>query len=169
MAGALGGRRGGGVGPVVDDAFHDDGGGEFLHAGQGGEVVVPQGLVGLEAGGGDAQEVVGVAEEPFRVADLRDGGQALLEVGDGGGVFTVHGDMEGALEAQADGGGVDEGRVAADHPGAFQFAQPPVAGGDAEPGALGEFGDGEPPLLLKLGKYLPVYRVHYKDYCAIPR
>ena len=62
VAGPLGRRRGGGVGPVVDDTFHDDGGGEFLHAGQGGEFVVPQGLVGLEAGGGDAEEVVGVAE-----------------------------------------------------------------------------------------------------------
>ena len=79
------------------------------------------------------------------MADLRDGGQALLEVGDGGGVFTVHGDLDEDLEAQADRGGVDDGPVTADHPGAFQFAQPPVAGGDAEPGALGEFGDVEPP------------------------
>lgn len=50
---------GGGAGPVVGDGFHDDGGGEFLHAGQGGEFVIPQDLVGLEVGGGDAEEVVG--------------------------------------------------------------------------------------------------------------
>jgi hypothetical protein len=53
----------------LEDAFHDDGGGEPPHAGQGGELLVAEGLVGGDVGGGDAEEVVGVAEEPLGVAD----------------------------------------------------------------------------------------------------
>jgi hypothetical protein len=53
---ALGLRaRGGrckGVGALLDDAFHDDGGGEPTHAGQGGQLLVAQGLVGGDVGGG---------------------------------------------------------------------------------------------------------------------
>jgi hypothetical protein len=45
-------------------------------------LVVAEGLVGGDVGGGDPEEVVGIAEESFGVADLRDLGQAALEVGD---------------------------------------------------------------------------------------
>jgi hypothetical protein len=51
-------------------------------------VLVAEGLVGGDVGGGDAEQVVGVAEEPFGVADLGDLGQAAFEVGDRGGVLT---------------------------------------------------------------------------------
>jgi hypothetical protein len=52
--------------------------------------------------------------------------------------------------------GVETGPVAADRAGAFEGAQSAVAGGDAEAYPLGEFGDGEAPLLLQLSKDLPV-------------
>jgi hypothetical protein len=37
---------------------------------------------------------------------------------------------------------------------------------DAERDPLGEFGDGEAPGRLKLGKYLPVSRIHEQYYCS---
>jgi hypothetical protein len=40
----------------------------FCTPGRVASLLIPQGLVGLEAGGGDAEEVVGVAEQPFRAA-----------------------------------------------------------------------------------------------------
>jgi hypothetical protein len=46
--------------------------------------------------------------------------------------------------------------VTADRPGAFEGAQAAVAGGDAEADPLGEVGDGEAPVLLQLGKDLPI-------------
>jgi hypothetical protein len=125
------------VGPLLHDAFHDDRGGEPLHAGQGGEVLVAEGLVGGDVGGGDAEEVVGVAEEPFGVADLGDLGQAAFEVGDRGGVLSVHRHLDQDLEAEADRGGIDDGSVAADRSGPFQLAQSSVAGSHTEPDPLG--------------------------------
>src|SRR5918993_1326466 len=41
-----------------------------LDAGQGGELLIAEVLVGGEVGGGDADQVVGVSEEPFGVANL---------------------------------------------------------------------------------------------------
>jgi hypothetical protein len=78
----------GGIGPVRHDAFHHDGGGEPLHAGQRGELLVPQHLVSGQAGGGHPDQVVGIAEQSFRVPDLRDAGQGALEFGDRGGVLA---------------------------------------------------------------------------------
>jgi hypothetical protein len=71
------------------------------------------------------------------------------------------------LEAEPDGGRVDDGPVAADRPAAFQFAQPPVAGRDAERDPLGELGDSEAARRLQLGKYLPVSHVHEQYYCSL--
>jgi hypothetical protein len=67
------------VRPVVDDTSHDDGRGDLLDAGQPAETGVAKLLIGVDVGGGDAHEVVGVAEEPLGVADLRDVDEALLE------------------------------------------------------------------------------------------
>ena len=92
-------RRREGEGPLLDDAFHHDRRGEPLHAGQGGQLLVAEGLVGVEVGGGHPDQVVGVAEEPLRVADLGDLGQALLEPGDRGRVLAVHGHEDQDLEA----------------------------------------------------------------------
>jgi hypothetical protein len=71
------------------------------------------------------------------------------------------------LEAEPDGGGVDDGPVAAYHPAAFQFAQSAVAWRDAERHPLGELGDGEAARCLKLSKYLPVSRIHEQYYCSL--
>jgi hypothetical protein len=165
---AFGGRLGG-VGPVVDDAFHDDGGGELLYAGQGGQLLVAEGLVCLQARGGDAEQVVGVAEKPFGVPDLADFREAVFEFGDGRGVFAVHGDLHQDFEAEPDRGRVDDGPVAADYTGTFQFAEPPVARRGAEGDPLRQIGDGEPTFGLQRGKDLPVSRVYYQDYCAMRR
>jgi hypothetical protein len=67
------------------------------------------------------------------------------------------------FEAEADCGGVDDGPVPADCSGAFQLAEPPVAGGDAERDALGELGDGEAARRLKLSKNFAVNHVHEKN------
>jgi hypothetical protein len=109
---------------------------------------------------------VGVAEQSFRVADFRDAGQPALEFGDRGGVFAVHGDVCEAFEAKADGGGVDDGPVAADRSGAFEFTEPAVAGGDAERDALGKLGDGKAAVRLKLSKNFAVNHVHNKYNCT---
>src|SRR5882762_6982705 len=82
--GALRGAAGGGgegERSVVDDALHDDGRGEPLHAGQGGERLVAERRVPREVGGGDAQQVVRIAEHPFGVPDLGDGGERGFELG----------------------------------------------------------------------------------------
>jgi hypothetical protein len=52
-----------GQGPVIDNALHYDCRGEPVHAGKSGELLVTQGLVGGQVGGGDPQQVVGVAEQ----------------------------------------------------------------------------------------------------------
>jgi hypothetical protein len=151
---------------VVDDAFHHDRRSEPLHAGQGGEFLVAQGLVRGQVGGGDSHQVIGVAEQPFRVAYLGDVGQAALEPRDRRRVFPLHGDLHEHLEAEADRGRVDDGPITADRPGALQFAQPPVARRHAEGDSLSQFGDGEAPLRLKLSKNLSINRIHIKDYCG---
>ena len=82
------------------------------------------------------------------------------------GVLPVHGHLHEHLEAEADRLRVDDGPVAADRPGALQFAQPPMTRGHAERDPLRELGDGEPTLGLKHSKDLPVDRIHLEDYCA---
>jgi hypothetical protein len=99
------------------------------------------------------------------VPHLRDLGQAGFEARDRRGVFPVHGHLDQHLEAEPDRGGVDDGPVPADRLGSLQLAKPPVARRHAERDPLGEFGDGEAPLLLELGKHFSVYGVHDKDYC----
>ena len=73
-----------------------------MYAGQGGQLLVAEGLVCLQARGGDAEQVVGVAEKPFGVPDLGDFREAVFEFGDGGGVFAVHGDLHQDFEAEPD-------------------------------------------------------------------
>jgi hypothetical protein len=90
--------------PVIDGTLHHDGGGEPLHAGQGGERLVAQGSVRGKIGGGDAQQAVRVAEQLLRVPDLRDGGERRLELGDGGGVLAAHCDADEDLESEIDRG-----------------------------------------------------------------
>ena len=75
--------------------------------GKGAEFLIAQRLVGGQVGGGDADQVIGVAEQPFGVADLWDADQATLEFGDRGGIFAVHGDVCEYFEAEANGGGVE--------------------------------------------------------------
>jgi hypothetical protein len=128
-------------------------------------LLVAEGLVGGEVGGGHAEEVVGVAEEPFGVADLGDLGQAALKLRDRGRVLPIHRHLDQDLEPEADGGRIDHGSVAADRAGTFQLAQPSVAGGHAQPDPLGQLGHRQPPLRLKLGNDLPINRVHGENHC----
>jgi hypothetical protein len=53
------------AGSVLDDRFHDEGGGEALDAGKSGEALIVELLEGGQVGGDNAQEVVGLAEEPL--------------------------------------------------------------------------------------------------------
>jgi hypothetical protein len=99
------------------------------------------------------------------VPHLRNLGQAALEARDRRGVFPVHGHLDEHFEAETDRGGIDDGPVPADRLGALQLAEPSVAWRHAERDPLGEFGNGEAPLRLKLGKYLSVDGIHDKDYC----
>jgi hypothetical protein len=70
-------------GPVIDDAFHHDRRDEALHARQGGEFLVAQDLVGGQVGSGHPDQVVRIAEQPFRLAHFRNADQAALEPGNG--------------------------------------------------------------------------------------
>jgi hypothetical protein len=96
---------------------------------------------------------------------LRNLGQAALEARDRRGVFPVHGHLDQHLEAETDRGGIDDGPVPADRLGPLQLAEPPVARRHAERDPLGELGNGEAPLRLKLRKYLSVNGIHNKEYC----
>jgi hypothetical protein len=51
--------------PLVHDAFHDDRRRQPVHAGQGRELLVAEDLVGDKIRRDDAQQVIGIAEEPL--------------------------------------------------------------------------------------------------------
>jgi hypothetical protein len=108
-----------------------------LDAGEGREPVVVDLLVGGQVGGDDAQKVVGLTEEPLGFLDVGDGGDSLFERVDGGAISAAHGDEDQSLEGQAESVGVEVCVVAADGAGAFQGAQPAVAGREAEADSLG--------------------------------
>ena len=76
---------------------------------------------------------------------------------------VAHGDEDEGFEGEAEGVGIEVCAVAADCTGAFQGPQAAVAGREAEADTLGEFGDGEPPVLLECGKYSPVNVIHEQD------
>ena len=88
--------------------------------------MVPQRRIVVQVGRDDAQQVVGVAEQPLRVPDLRYRGERGFESGDGAGVAAVQRDADDGFEAETDRGGVQDGAVAGDDAGALQLAQPPV-------------------------------------------
>ena len=88
--------------------------------------MVSQRRVVIEVGRDDAEQVVGVAEEPFGVPDLRYRGERGFEGGDGSGVPAIQRDADDGFEAEADRGRVQDGAVAGDDAGALQLAQPPV-------------------------------------------
>jgi len=96
----------------------------------------------------------------LRLNDVGDGHHGLLEGVDGVAVGAPHGHEDQRLEGQAQRAGIELCVVAADHAGAFQSSQPAVAGRDAEPDPFGEFGEGQPPVLLQLGKDLPINMGH---------
>ena len=114
-------------GPVVDDAFHHDRRRDPHDAWQAGQLVISQGRIFIQVGRDDAEQVVGIAEQPLRVPDLRDGGDRGFEGGHGGGVAAFQRDADDGLEAEADGGRVKNGAVAGDDAGPLELAQPPVA------------------------------------------
>jgi hypothetical protein len=94
------------------------------------------------------------------VTYLRHRGEPFLERDDRAGVTPVHGDVREHFQAESDRGGVHDGAVPRDDPAALKFAQPPVAGRDAEVHAFRELGYREPPIMLKLGNNLLINRIH---------
>ena len=127
-----------------------------MDAGEGGEAFVVELLVGGQVGGDDAEKVVGFAEEPLGFPDVGDGRDSLFERVDGGAVSAAHGDEDQCLEGEAECVGVEVCVVAADCAGVFQRAQSAVARREAETDPLGEFGDCQAPVMLQLGKDLPI-------------
>src|SRR5688572_29713805 len=115
-------------GPVLDDTLHDEGGAEPLDAGEGGEALIVELLIGGQVGGDDAQQVVGLTEEPLGLPDVGDGRDSLFERVDGGAVPAAHSDEDQSFEGQAECVGVEVCVVATDGAEAFQGAQPAVAG-----------------------------------------
>ena len=84
-----------------------------------------------------------------------------LEFGDRGRVLAIHGHRIGRPRSRGRSRcRVDDGPVPADRPGALQVAQPPMHGATLSADPLRELGDGEPNLGLKLGKDLPIDRIH---------
>ena len=122
--------------------------------------MIPQGRIFIQVGRDDAQQVVGVAEQPLRVPDPRDGGDRGFEGGHGGGVAAFQRDADDGLEAEADGGRVKDGAVAGDDAGPLELVQPPVArrGGELHP--VGQLRHGQAAVLVKLGKNLAVNIIH---------
>ena len=53
--------------PAVNDALHDEGAGESLHARKCSELVVVKLLEGGQIRCGDASEVIGLAKQPLRL------------------------------------------------------------------------------------------------------
>ena len=124
-------------------------------------------LEGGQVAGDDAEQVVGVTEEPLGLQDVGDGGDSLFEGVDGVAVCGAHGGEDECLEGQAESVGVEMGAVAADGAGLFQGSQAAVAGRKAEADALGEFGNGQAPVLLEFGKDLPIQRVHVDNSSSV--
>lgn len=63
-------------------------------------------------------------EQALRLQYVGDGGHGLFEGADDVGVLPAQGGEDDGLEVQADGGGIDDGAVAADRPFAFEASQP---------------------------------------------
>jgi hypothetical protein len=122
--------------------------------------LISQRRIVVQVGRDDAQQVVRVAEEPLRVPDLRDGGDRGLEGRDGGGVPPLQRDADDGLEAEPDGGRVNDGAVAGDDAGPLELAQPPVAGRGRELHPIGQLRHRQAAVLLKLSKNLAVNIVH---------
>jgi hypothetical protein len=83
-----------------------------------------QALVGRQAGGDDAQQVVGVTEEPLGLEHVRDGRDSFFEAHEGVAIFLAHGDEDERLERQAEGARVHDGTVTADRTAALQLPRP---------------------------------------------
>jgi hypothetical protein len=131
-----------------------------VDAWQCGQFLVPQCREMVEVPRGDPQEVVGVAEEALCVPDLGQRGYGGFEGGDGAGVAAFQGDLHEGLESHPDGGGVHQRPIAGDDAAALEFTQPPVARAGCEPHPVGELGDRQPAVGLKLSKDCSVYGVH---------
>jgi hypothetical protein len=93
-----------------------------LHARQGGEAIVVELLKCRQVAGHDAQEVVGVAEEPLGLQDLGDLSNGLFECSEGVTGRIAHGDGHERFEVEAECRGVEVGAVGADGAGAFESA-----------------------------------------------
>jgi hypothetical protein len=158
----LGGAR---EGAFIDDAFHHDRRRHPLYPRQGRKLLVPKPLIGVDVGGGDADEVVRVSEKPFCMTHLGDVRQTALEFRNRRRVFALHRHVHEDLEAEAERRGIDDASIPADYSRPFQLAQPTMAGGGAEPDAVGERGDTEPSLRLEFRNDLSVNGVHGEDHC----
>ena len=119
-----------------------------MDPGERGEGLVLECGVGVEVGGDDAQEIVGVAEESLGLDDVRDAGDGFFERQQGVAVFLAHGDEHEGLERESDGLGVEDGPVAGDHPATFELTQAAMAGRETEPDLGGQFGNGQPAVAL---------------------
>ena len=113
---------------VLDDTLHDEGGAESLDAGEGGEAVVVELLVGGQVGGDDAQKVVGFAEEPLSFPDV---GMAATVCSNASTVARSPPRIVTKTRASKVRPRALASRcvVAADRAGVFQGAQPAVARG----------------------------------------
>ncbi len=126
-----------------------------------------QALVCGQVGGDDAQQVVGVTEEPLGLDDLRDACDSFLEAQEGLAIFLAHGDEDERLERQAEGVGVHDGAVAAYRAATFQLPQSAVTGGDAQADTCRQLGDAQAAVLLERGKDFAVDSIHGVDYSTI--
>jgi len=131
-----------------------------MDARQGGELLVPQGHIVIQVGRDDAEQVVGVAEQPLGVADLRYRDERGFESFNGAGVLAVHRDADEGLETEADRGRVQDGAVAGDDAVALELAQPPVTGRRSEPHPVGQLCHRQAAVLLEFSKNHAINLVH---------
>lgn len=131
-----------------------------MYAGECAELVVVDLLKVREVGRDHSEEVVGVAEQPFRSNDVEDGLDGVLECGDGGAGRFPHGDEDERLEAEPDGRRIQRCLVAGDHAGTLEITQPAVTWREGELHSIGKLGEGLPPIALQFRKNLPINGIH---------
>lgn len=99
---------------TLDDALHDDCRGQSAHARERSESIVVQRLEGRQVTFDDAQQVVGITEEPVRLQNVGYRGDGIFELAHRRPHCTGHRHEDQRLESQSYGGGVKFGSEAAD-------------------------------------------------------
>src|SRR6516165_7073065 len=149
------------------EEFHGQVGVELVDAGHVTELGGDEGLVAVQAGSSDPEQVVGQAEHPAYFDDFVERGDGGLEGFEGRPVLAGEIDVDEHLESPADRLGVDACGVAEDHAVAFQPLDAPQARRWCEADPVGELDIRHAPIALEFSNDTTIHCVHSQYYCAI--